>query len=1247
MDRFQMLGQVLQEEQRSQLEELVIDGLQDSLREVSLIFREALTADQGFEHSARVSTETLACCGSEYWNLVLRGASSDSLEAMRLPVADYLMGNELGLSVYQLALEQAAQLLRSKILELDLNSSQLSVSLSVLDSILSADAHCLSKTLTEVLSTRYQAQSRENEYLTTVLERIAEGRVRVDDSLAPPNSLSTSSAAARALQQLSGTLDRLQQVLRGAIHQPIPPQSMHDEIGEVFFLLSRRMNELSTLSKNVSQGDFRGEMTILGEDDQLAQSFIRMTNSLRDVVRQVDAVASGDYQEDIVPLSSKDQLGSSLQGMTPALRTVYEENRRRLSIINGVNELNDVMRQDAEVHELCCEVTKFLARYSGAIVGALYLKAEDNFVLQGSYALVEERLQQRAFRLGEGLVGQVAQDNCVLRLRAPDAKRLQVHSGLVVQEPQEVVAFPLALGARLVGVVELGYVHKLESAAQDFIALASENIAIAIERATNRQEAVRLLSESRALATELEGQRTEILTTNRQLEEQARQLEISEEQLQQQSLELETTNQALERQNSELERQSSVVDRKNLELQATQRTLEAQAAQLTLASRYKSEFLANMSHELRTPLNSMLLLAQHLADNGQGHLDEKEVESATIIHSSGQDLLSLINEILDLAKVEAGRMNAVPEPVSVERLIDNLRKGFLPLAKEKMLTLRCECETALTLQTDPGRLEQILRNLLSNAIKFTQTGTVSLKAFLRESEQRRVVFQVEDTGIGVSGKNQEVIFEAFQQVEGGIDRQHGGTGLGLSISRELAQLLGGTLSLVHSNRTGSLFELALPLELHQDKEQQDTTIARLDPPLSEQPRSGLRGEQPSQPEPIEDDRSNLSEDATLLIIEDDPKFLKIVQDLCRKQGFSTLVAQNGKEGVALANQYLPQGILLDLQLPDFDGLTVLDEFKNSTATRHIPVHIISVEEETLLAYRKGAVGYLQKPVTEGELAQALERLESTFGRTVKELLVVEDSEPMQVAIRTLLGNGDIRIAEAHTGADALQLLENQSFDCVILDLGLPDMDGFQLLKTLNGRLPSLPPIIVYTGRELSEDEALQLHQLAESIIVKGVRSEERLFDETSIFLHRMVKNLPEPKQRIIRRLRDADELLDGKKVLLVDDDMRSAFALSKLLTERGLLVTKAENGERAVKAVQQEDFDIILMDVMMPVLDGISAISQIRAFSHLKEVPIIALTAKAMSKDRENCLKAGANDYLTKPTDFNRLCSMMRVWLYR
>jgi CheY-like chemotaxis protein len=758
--------------------------------------------------------------------------------------------------------------------------------------------------------------------------------------------------------------------------------------------------------------------------------------------------------------------------------------------------------------------------------------------------------------------------------------------------------------------------------------------------------------------------RTDITKTKNQMEKLAQQteeLQSQQEELKQMNEELEEQAQNLKQQqeelqitNEELEEQTQSLEEKNKEVEASKNDIEQKTKQLEISSKYKSEFLANMSHELRTPLNSLLILSKDLYENKKKNLDNTQVESAEIIYKSGHDLLLLINEVLDLSKIEAGKMAINIESVSLKNISDGLIREFKHHAELKGLKLSSIIDNGLpdSIRTDSQRLNQILKNLISNAIKFTEKGSVSLS--INRNSETTLIISITDTGIGIKEDKQMPIFEAFQQAEGGTSRKYGGTGLGLSISRELAKLLGAEIKLNSKINEGSTFSLLIPLEIY--PEEQATTTNTFKPFLLKLRtdsfpiaigRYANKAEYLNYPS-VEDDRSSIiKDDKVVLIIEDDLQFAAILLKQANNKGFKCLHAASGEDGLILASKYKPQAIILDIGLPGINGHSVLLELKSNPSLRHIPVHIISAKERSLEPIKEGAVEFLMKPIEKKDLEKAFTRIENFVSRKIKNLLIVEDNENSRKAMRILIGNGDVKCLEAGSGQEALIMFEQNHIDCIILDIGLPDMSGFDLihkLEKLKGN--SIPPIIVYTGKELTKEENNELNKYAESIIVKGVKSEERLLDETALFLHRSISNLPESKQSIINNLHDKEAVFRSKKILLVDDDSRNVFALSKVLQERGMEIIKAENGKIAMEMLHKHpEIDLVLMDIMMPEMDGYEAMIKIRLQEKFKNLPVIALTAKAMKEDKQKCIDAGANDYITKPIEADRLLSLMRVWL--
>jgi CheY-like chemotaxis protein len=758
------------------------------------------------------------------------------------------------------------------------------------------------------------------------------------------------------------------------------------------------------------------------------------------------------------------------------------------------------------------------------------------------------------------------------------------------------------------------------------------------------------------------------------LQEQQVELQQTNEELEQSNEELQQSNEEMEEKSNLLANQKRDLEQSNEAIEHARATLQEQARQLAITSKYKSDFLATMSHELRTPLNSLLILARLLAENREANLTPKQVQFAQTIESSGADLLEMINQILDLAKIESGTVELQLDDVLPADLQQSMVQQFQHVAETKHLDFSVALAPDLPekLHTDVRRLQQVLKNLLSNAFKFTEHGSVKVEikkvtsgwsraSASLEKADAVVAIVVTDTGIGIPADKQRIVFESFQQADAGTARRFGGTGLGLSISREIALMLGGVLQLQSELGKGSSFTLFLPATIDESVAKSAAAGARevvgISAPSIERDenKSAARPELAELPDEweesgVDDDRNNItSDDRVILIIEDDVPFARILVDFAREKNFKALVARSARQGVALAQRFIPAAITLDLRLVDDDGWLVLDRLKHDARTRHIPVHVISVEPSRARGLRLGAVSYLQKPVSKEAINEVLQQTVDFIERPVKNLLVVEDDDVQRDTIRELIGNGDVHTTTVGNAAEALAALEKNRFDCVVMDLMLPDKPGVELIREINHRLGlQAPPVIVYTGKELSPAEETELRSLSESIIVKDARSPERLLDETALFLHRVQARLPESKRRMLEQVRKQDAVLNGRRVLVVDDDVRNIFALTARLEAYGMIVNFAESGKAAIGMLQaQPDYDVVLMDVMMPEMDGYETIRHLRKDSRFARMPIISVTAKAMKGDRERCIEAGASDYITKPVDTEKLVSLLRVWLYR
>ncbi|MGO0683253.1 response regulator [Pseudomonas fulva] len=910
---------------------------------------------------------------------------------------------------------------------------------------------------------------------------------------------------------------------------------------------------------------------------------------------------------------------------------------------NGQTQLAQQVLGQLSLPMLGDKILRFFAAYLGSVVGAVYVRDEHGRLVRvASYGL-EAQEQAREQVLGDhhGLLAQAVREERLIRLDALPEDYYRLASGLGKGLPRSGLIVPATEDGQVNGVIELGLLRPLQDRDAEMLERVAGNLGMSIESARYRQRLQEVLAETQQLNEELQVQQEELKTANEELEEQSRVLKESQAYLETQQAELEQTNE-------QLSERTDALDLKNEELSRAQAELQARADELQRSSKYKSEFLANMSHELRTPLNSSLILAKLLAENGEGNLSQEQVKFAESIYSAGNDLLNLINDILDIAKVEAGKLEVRPETTHVERLVEGLRDMFTPLASQKGLGFEVTAaeHVPATLFTDRQRLEQILKNLLSNAIKFTERGQVSLN--IGYQPEAGIVFAVRDTGIGIAPDQQQAIFGAFHQVDGTSNRRYGGTGLGLSISRDLARLLGGQITVQSTPGQGSVFSLVLP-ERH-DVDEQPVAPLTLRPAVTALP-SVIQPPAAAAKPPIlafTDDRERAPfTNRCILVIEDEPNFARILFDLAHELGYSCLVAHGADEGFELAARFLPDAVLLDMRLPDHSGLTVLQRLKEQAETRHIPVHIISVEDRVEAAMHMGAVGYAVKPTSREELKEVFARLEAKLTQKLKRILLVEDDDLQRESIARLIGDEDVEITAVGLAQEALALLRENVYDCMIIDLKLPDMLGNELLKRMTAEdIRAFPPVLVYTGRNLTREEEADLLKYSRSIIIKGARSPERLLDEVTLFLHKVESQLSHERQRMLKTARSRDKVFEGRKILLVDDDVRNIFALTSALEHKGAIVEIGRNGREAIERLEQhEDIDLVLMDVMMPEMDGFEATRLIRQQPRWRKLPIIAVTAKAMKDDQHRCLQAGANDYLAKPIDLDRLFSLIRVWL--
>jgi CheY-like chemotaxis protein/signal transduction histidine kinase len=853
-------------------------------------------------------------------------------------------------------------------------------------------------------------------------------------------------------------------------------------------------------------------------------------------------------------------------------------------------------------------------------------------VLLSAFAGDGEDHHLRRLKIGEGLVGQCAAEKQRMLISDLPPNTIAIRSGLFEAVPRNVIVLPVLFEDRVKAVIELASLSDFTTSHLAFLEQLTASIGIVLNSIEATMQTEGLLKQSQQLATELQMQQKELQQTNEQLAQKAQQLA----------------------------EQNVEVERKNQEIEQARRALEEKAKELALTSKYKSEFLANMSHELRTPLNSILVLGQQLSDNPDGNLTPKQVEFSRTIHGAGTDLLNLITDILDLSKIESGTVSVEAEEVFFASLLDMIERPFKHEAENRRLGFEVQTDPHLarSVVTDSKRLQQVLKNLLSNAFKFTELGGVRLSVAVAKNGWSEghpilskaatvVAFEVTDSGIGIPYDKQRIIFEAFQQADAGTSRKYGGTGLGLAISRELASLLGGEIQLRSAPGKGSTFTLYLP-QTYVGPAGASTVERKYSTPAS-QAQLSVASIADLPAEKIPDDRDNLNpDDAILLIVEDDPHYARVLCDLSRDKGFKVLVANRGAEALALAREFHPTAVSLDVFLPDMLGWTVLNHLKQDPTTRHIPVQMLTLDEDRHHGLVRGAFAFVTKPTTPEGLESALTRIKEYSAPRRKRLLVVEDNPAEQLSIKELLGYDDIDVTVVASGHEAVEAVKEQSYDCVVLDLRLPDISGFDVLESLRDTSLGDLPVVVFTGKELSPEEDSRLHALARSVVVKGVESPERLLDETALFLHRVVGDLPLEKQRMLDRLHHSDDALVGKKVLVVDDDVRNIFALSSVLERRGMNVITAGTGREAIAKLESTpDVAIVLMDIMMPEMDGYETMRVIRQNVSFQRLPIIALTAKAMKGDREKCLEAGASEYLAKPVNTEQLLSSLRMWLHR
>mgnify|MGYP001366481624 CR=1 FL=1 len=1087
---------------------------------------------------------------------------------------------------------------------------------------------------------------------------------------------------------LTGQVRGIAEVVTGVANGDLTRKLVVEAKGEIAALantINGMIGTLATFADQVTnvarevgtEGKLGGQASVPGAaglwrdlTDNVNQLAANLTTQVRAIAEVATAVTKGDLTRFITVEASGEvaSLKDNINEMIRNLKDTTQKNTEQDWLKTNIARFNRLLQGQRDIRHVSNLILSQLVPLVNAQQALFYLTrpTDHGAVLElvASYAAPHRPRPPQKLHLGEGLIGQCAAEKRSMLLNDAPHGYMHISSGLGHARPISIIVLPALFEGEVKAVLELGSFERFSTVHTLFLDQLMESIGIVLNTLAANMQTEVLLAQSQLLTRELQSQQDELKNTNDRLEQQATTLQRSEDLLRTQQEELRAKNEELVEKANLLSWQNKQVEAKNQEVERAKEQLEEKAEQLALTSKYKSEFLANMSHELRTPLNSLLILSRLLADNADNNLMPKQVEFAQTINRAGTELLALINDILDLSKIESGTVTLDVGTVEFSEVVDNLQRSFEQLASNRKLSFRIELDSSLppAMTTDEKRLQQILKNLLSNAFKFTHEGGVVLSIQrvrsgwnstneLLNTAGAVVAYSVADTGIGIPSDKLRVIFEAFQQADGTTSRKYGGTGLGLSISREICRLLGGEITVESTPQHGSRFTLYLPLMFdmawrpvanvtHQIAHGSESLRAPVDAVES---TPLLRVAE------LTDDRQSIEPgDPVLLIIEDDAKFGQILLDLAHDRGFKAVVSPTGSGALQLVRRFNPAVITLDIRLPDMDGWRLLDILKRTAETRHIPIHIISVQDPRERGTQMGAFSVLEKPVDRETLQQALARTEDFIARPTKELLLVEDDDLQFGEISRLIGNGDVHVTRVCTGQEALEALQQRSFDCAVVDLVLPDMDGVNLIEAIRRNPAQRLPVIIHTAKDLNAEEEARLRKLAESFITKGPESPQQLFDETALFLHRAVENMPPEQRRIIERARRREPGLAGRKVLIVDDDIRNIFSLTGVLEQHDIEVLHAENGRDGIDMLDTTSgIDMVLMDVMMPDMDGYETMRQIRSREQFRKLPMIAITAKAMKGDREKCIEAGASEYLSKPVDVDQLVSMMRVWLRR
>ncbi|KIC89557.1 response regulator [Flavihumibacter sp. ZG627] len=962
-----------------------------------------------------------------------------------------------------------------------------------------------------------------------------------------------------------------------------------------------------------------------------------------------EKISAGNYTVRVNG-EGRDLLGSisgSLNKMAESLEFSFSKLSQKEWLQRGIGELNEKLIGEKDLNNLSHNVLDFLSSYTDSQVGAFYLvNSQDSLSLVASMGLNQQGVQQTV-QFGEGVVGIAAQSGKMQVISGLQDSEIVISSTSASFHPNTIIAFPVYHEQKLKAVIELAAIKEYPEVVKEFLGVAPFNIGMAIHSVRDHLRVQELLHETQTQAEELQSQHSELENINAELHAQSEKLQASDEELRVQQEELQQANLELEERSRLLEEKNEMIMERNIEIQM-------KAEELATSSRYKSEFLANMSHELRTPLNSILLLSRLLSENHEDNLSPDQVEYAKVIQSSGNGLLTLIDEILDLSKIESGKMELEYNDVNINDLVEDVSSMFSTSATEKGISFDVKINpgTPSLIETDRLRVEQVLRNLISNAMKFTASGGITVDVSSFDSS---ILFRVIDTGIGIPKEKQDTIFEAFQQADGSTRRKFGGTGLGLSISRQLARLLGGDVTVSSEEGKGSTFSFIVPLKKMENKEQSRDENDFAIPAYHEQASEPVSFKEKDEfiadtiPQAVPDDRNNIKkDDRVILIIEDDTAFAKSLLDFARRNKYKAIVAVRGDEGVAMAKKYLPLGILLDLQLPVKSGWEVMEELKSDPATRPIPVHMMSSYQMKTKSISKGAIDFINKPVAFEKMSDIFKKIEQALSREPKKVLIVEENHKHAEALAYFLDTFNVASEIKDSIDDGIKALNNDDVDCVILDMGIPSRQSYETLEEIKNS-PGMEhlPIIIFTGKNLSHREEMRIRQYADSIVVKTAHSYQRILDEVTLFLHLVDQNNKEEKRPRYRKMGALADVLKGKKVLVADDDVRNIFSLSKSLEQYGMEVISAIDGKEAMKQLESnEKIDIVLMDMMMPEMDGYETTRAIRERKEFSNLPVIAVTAKAMTGDREKCIEAGASDYITKPVDVDQLVSLLRVWLY-